>query len=741
MTGRINLLAVLGVFACLAPALAQQPFVDTERDHWAFEALDNLQKRGILQGYPDGHFRGKRTMTRYEFAAALDRALRNIAPTPGGQRGAPGEPGRAGQPGAMGPMGPIGPAGMTPPEIETFRRLVAQFKQELAGLGQSMAAANRRLDALARDIADVRAQIARMPRISGDVWMGMRSDMAHGTYVDADGRFTPLTGQQFPRYNLMLNIDAALPGGAPMQMSRATRTYAEGGGGGESPLVVRGGDVNLLDTFSNYRHSNINADMIRDLPLPGDRTNMLRNSFVINRPASESGGGWSGAPASSPAITGPRVSAGIAVTNLKEFYSGSFSTILPFKDNPSGDAFLHHLNIRAPFNPIGTNGEITIGRFGQRISPLTLWKPDIDSYFNDPLSRSGNFQMDGLRFNTNWRGFEFQAFAAKFSSVRATSGPAFNSPLAGVRQTPFWGQPLFFFGDKPSGQNPGFFGDAVVADGIIGWNLQHNNIPIPGTQGGRLRFTDFQLGGHGESGFGMPMGGFTNVKTLGADADIRFNDRFNFTADWAKTITGTGRFQTVNPHFNNAFNAGVNYNSGGLCIGAGYRYIDPLFYAPGYWGKIGNWLNPTNVAGPTFRAAYDFSPAFRINLGGDFFSAARDRAMSPVSGVGGLGRDDSITRVLAGLRWDVSKNFRTTLDWEGVYWTLDGPHDGIPGLTGRVHPFEHYLRFTTGYNLTNSTQLRLGYEKGDFNGKGALDSGGLSRYSGGIFTTELRVRF
>ena len=39
--------------------------------------LEDLQKQGALKGYPDGLFKGDRAMTRYEFAAMLDRIVRN----------------------------------------------------------------------------------------------------------------------------------------------------------------------------------------------------------------------------------------------------------------------------------------------------------------------------------------------------------------------------------------------------------------------------------------------------------------------------------------------------------------------------------------------------------------------------------------------------------------------------------------------------------------------------------------
>ena len=52
-------------------------FPDVPENHWAYEYVADLQRRGALVGYPDGLFKGDRAMTRYEFAAMLDRALQN----------------------------------------------------------------------------------------------------------------------------------------------------------------------------------------------------------------------------------------------------------------------------------------------------------------------------------------------------------------------------------------------------------------------------------------------------------------------------------------------------------------------------------------------------------------------------------------------------------------------------------------------------------------------------------------
>lgn len=50
-------------------------FPDVSENHWAYEYIKDLADRGIIEGYPDGNFSGDRSMTRYEFAAMLDRAL------------------------------------------------------------------------------------------------------------------------------------------------------------------------------------------------------------------------------------------------------------------------------------------------------------------------------------------------------------------------------------------------------------------------------------------------------------------------------------------------------------------------------------------------------------------------------------------------------------------------------------------------------------------------------------------
>lgn len=73
-----NLLQVLNPHVIDPSKTAEFP--DVPRNHWAYQYISQLAGNGILVGYPDGTFKGDATMTRYEFATMLYRALQNGAP-------------------------------------------------------------------------------------------------------------------------------------------------------------------------------------------------------------------------------------------------------------------------------------------------------------------------------------------------------------------------------------------------------------------------------------------------------------------------------------------------------------------------------------------------------------------------------------------------------------------------------------------------------------------------------------
>ena len=73
MTSAFAVAAVMGV----ATAFAVNPFSDVPSDSWAYQAVDQLATAGIINGYPDGTFKGQNNITRYEMAQMIAKGMAN----------------------------------------------------------------------------------------------------------------------------------------------------------------------------------------------------------------------------------------------------------------------------------------------------------------------------------------------------------------------------------------------------------------------------------------------------------------------------------------------------------------------------------------------------------------------------------------------------------------------------------------------------------------------------------------
>jgi len=132
--GAVALAAALMV-ALVAPAFAQ-PFADVPTNHWAYDAIAELAAKGLVEGYPDGTFKGDRAMTRYEMAMVVARLLARIesiqipAPAPAPQ--------------------------VTAADLAAIQRLINEFRAELAALGVRVTAIEEELNAIKARLDNVR---------------------------------------------------------------------------------------------------------------------------------------------------------------------------------------------------------------------------------------------------------------------------------------------------------------------------------------------------------------------------------------------------------------------------------------------------------------------------------------------------------------------------------------------------------------------------------------------------------
>ena len=137
---------VIAPFAT-TPALAvtAAEMQDLPPDHWAYRAIEALTERyGVMEGFPDSTFRGTKTVTRYELAAALTRVMQKMDAL------------GSGQPTAA-PLPAVSAA-----DQATVARLRGEFKKELDELSARMTKGEDSLKAL-------QEKLGKMVTVKGSV--------------------------------------------------------------------------------------------------------------------------------------------------------------------------------------------------------------------------------------------------------------------------------------------------------------------------------------------------------------------------------------------------------------------------------------------------------------------------------------------------------------------------------------------------------------------------------------------
>ncbi|MCX8052411.1 MAG: S-layer homology domain-containing protein, partial [Armatimonadetes bacterium] len=159
---------LVGLLVVFAAPVFGQAFTDVPADHWAYDAINQLQKDGILMGYPDGTFQGKRTITRYEFATAIARLadwMQGMIPTVEKPTGfVTKEDLDAAIKGISQPdLAKLA----TKDDVAALRKLIDEFRDEIAALGVDVDALKRDVAALGARVDAIEAELKRV-RFTGE---------------------------------------------------------------------------------------------------------------------------------------------------------------------------------------------------------------------------------------------------------------------------------------------------------------------------------------------------------------------------------------------------------------------------------------------------------------------------------------------------------------------------------------------------------------------------------------------
>ena len=69
---------ILLILISLICSISAEPINDTSKLHWAYDSVELLSEKGLIEGYPDGYFKGDRPLSRYEMAVIISRIIAKV---------------------------------------------------------------------------------------------------------------------------------------------------------------------------------------------------------------------------------------------------------------------------------------------------------------------------------------------------------------------------------------------------------------------------------------------------------------------------------------------------------------------------------------------------------------------------------------------------------------------------------------------------------------------------------------
>jgi hypothetical protein len=329
------LTAIMGA-ALVTPALGQN-FPDVPDNHWAFEAVNRLKKEGIITGYPDGTFSGKRMITRYEMATmiyaiytnlknvtdGLDSQIKALEARVNAMQGGGGSDNGGDMQAALKSLrDDMARMRSWGDDIANLKKASTQYQKELSSLGVDV-------EKMKKDIADLQSKVG-----SGSG----ASSMAKGFSVAGDMNFFTFAGSKGSSGSAPINQDGK---------------YALGNASGAG-----------IDTLGVLHELGLTISTNNESGPNGKATLVVGNMVGL-------GNGF-----------------------------GDSSTTRAGVSNPYGNGntsiYLHEMYVNLADSLVGQNFDSKIGRQGVKLGKYVLSRYDNTSFFENERYDNGEWSMDGV---------------------------------------------------------------------------------------------------------------------------------------------------------------------------------------------------------------------------------------------------------------------------------------------------------------------------------------------------------
>lgn len=354
------------------------------------------------------------------------------------------------------------------------------------------------------------------------------------------------------------------------------------------------------------------------------------------------------------------------------------------------------------------------GRIPLKLGHYILERPDFTPYYSDKRWDDGHYDVDGFQLGGKFGGVGVQVFAARVGTSTDTTGNPIQTMVAGSSYA------------TASGVVPnGVTAPLLAVNQLLGAHLW---VPIGKT--GDVDLSYVLLDSNTFATDASFTGGANRIAVYGGDAHLKFNS-IKAWGGYSKSDVYQNTHSLLTKNDSRATGY-LGYDADKWGVSAGYRYIEPYYGAPGYWGRIGNWWNPTDIEGLDAKGHIDVMNLFTLKGSFEYYTGTGKVA-------GGLTKHDKISRYTADLEHKFGSATTVDLGYEENDWNL-------AGNTGKPH--ERWYNIGAKYDFSDKTSFSVLWQISDYNGQnqpgftvfsGTPGAGTIAK--GGLITTQFSVKF
>jgi hypothetical protein len=471
------------------------------------------------------------------------------------------------------------------------------------------------------------------------------------------------------------------------------------------PAVDISGDVNFWMGGGNSRNDEFGLDMDGHIngsfnpaaPLNSGHAGLTEDLTILHEAAfkfagtNETGPKWSGTLVVGNMVGG----AGQGFGNQSNHYPGQVNGA-NVSDSPTAtdyglgygegneDVYIQDFGVKFDTSIAGVAFNATAGRIGYKISPYIYQRIDKTSYFSNDRWDNGEYYFDGgiIKFNFGGAKVDVIAGITPGASLGRNSGSTVNgTPLDPVSSGPINGQ-----------FRPG--GVSMLINRQLGADV---NIPISSTGNLNLAYLWLDADHWPDEDEAVSDNDVLQVNRLtvfGGTFDWNLG-HFKVNAGFAETDLSynTSNVLTVD---NQAWNAKLAYDASRWGLWGNYRVVDANFLAPGDWGTLGVYHNPTNIKGFQVGGHLDLTRAVTLKASGEFDKGNDDKYGETT----GFDTDTKIDKWAVDLGYKVNSNLSFNIGYEDTKFESMVTPGGLTTNFNVNEPDYAWTTFGINYGLS-----------------------------------------